>query len=197
MRNVEPRSISKEELNKLPLYKFNGPIHLVDTEDTINEAVSTLKQESIIGFDTETRPTFRKGTRYPTSLLQLASSSEVYLFRLTHLGLTPTIADILADEKILKIGVGIRDDIKELQDIHHFEPSNFIDLQKIARKYGLKKTSLRYLSAHFLNVRISKRAQVSPWHKPKLTDHQIRYAATDAWIPREIYLNMLELGIQH
>lgn len=197
MQNVNPRSISKEELNNLPLYKFDGPIHIIDTKEAIYDAVSVLKQETLIGFDTETRPTFRKGRRYPTSLLQLASANEVFLFRLTHLGLTPNIAGILADDNIVKIGVGIRDDIKELQDIHLFDPANFIDLQKIARKYGLKKTSLRYLSAHFLNVRISKRAQVSPWHKPKLTERQIRYAATDAWVPRKIYLNMLELGIEH
>lgn len=187
--------ISNEELNKLPLFRYDGPIHVIDTRKDLSEAVKSLGQETILGFDTETRPVFRKGKKYPTSLLQLASANEVYLLRLTHIGFTAGVANLLADSGIIKIGVGIRDDLKELQEMRSFTPSNFIDLQHIAKARNIKKTSLRSLSAIFLQVRVSKRAQLSPWHRAILSERQIRYAATDAWIPRKIYLHMLEEGM--
>ncbi len=187
-----PVRISKHELNTLPLGRYQGDIHLVvNREDELN-AIEALKKETLLGFDTETRPSFQKGIRYPTTLVQLAGSKAVYLFRLNHIGFNYNLQQILSDTKITKVGVAVRDDIVDLRRMSKFTPSKFIDLNIVAQKLEIENKGLRNLAAIFLGIRISKNAQVSPWHQTPLKKSQIYYAATDAWACREIYLHMKE-----
>lgn len=189
------RAISKNEINELPLRRYEGPISLVRSGPELKAAVRVLGEEPILGFDTETKPSFKKGHQNQPSLLQLAGAEEVFLFQLDQVPLTDGLLDILSDPKQIKAGVAVRDDIKELQELAEFAEGGFVDLGEVARKLKLKTHGLRNLGANLLGFRISKSAQVSDWSKPKLTPQQITYAATDAWISREIYLRMSQLGM--
>ncbi|HNT93134.1 MAG TPA: 3'-5' exonuclease [Bacteroidales bacterium] len=181
-------TISDEELRKLPVLQFNGRVTLVDTMDKFYRVINDIGRSGLLGFDTETRPSFRKGRRYNVSLLQLANADHAWLFRLNMTGLPPELTRLLADKNIIKAGVAIRDDIKALKSLTHFEPHGFIDLQNIVADHGIKELGLKKLSAIILGYSISKSQQVSNWEAPILTDHQQLYAATDAWVCRRIYL---------
>ncbi|MBC8207001.1 MAG: 3'-5' exonuclease domain-containing protein 2 [Kiritimatiellales bacterium] len=187
--------ITKPEINLLPMKQYEGPIHLIRTPEEADRAAEKLKAESLLGFDTETRPAFRVGESYRPSLLQLASEKEVFLFQIQKTGLTKGLCDILASPEIIKTGVSIRDDVSELRKITNFEPAGFIELATCAKKARIKNLGLRGMAALLLGFRISKREQVSNWAKSELTDSQITYAATDAWLGREIYLHMDQLGL--
>lgn len=182
--------ISKEEMGQLETAAFGGLIHVIDREEDVDLAVSRLSQFSILGFDTETRPSFRKGEFHRVSLLQLASRQEAFLFRLHHTGLPAGLTRILSDPAISKVGVAIRDDIRKLQTIRNFKPEGFIDLQDYSGKYGIESNSLRKLAAIVLGVRISKTQQTSNWEARNLDEQQIIYAATDAWVGLEIFLGL-------
>ena len=179
--------LSKEEINDLPMLAYEGEVMLVQTEGEMARALNFLKKETLLGFDTESRPSFKKGKSYPTSLIQLAGSELVVLIRLN-------LAGLLADPGIIKAGVAIRDDIRALQKLHEFTPGGLADLAEIAKQRGIKAQGLRTLAAQLMGCRISKAAQCSNWAKKTLTPQQIRYAATDAWIGREIYLRMMDQG---
>ncbi len=187
--------ITKDEINRLPMKQYEGPFHLIRTPDDAERAVEKLKQEALLGFDTETRPTFRVGEYYQPSLLQLATGAEVFLFQLKLTGLTPGLCKILSDPDIIKPGVSIKDDLKELRKLTHFEPAGFVELATHAKQAHIKNLGLRGLAALLLGFRISKREQTSNWAKNELTESQLRYAATDAWLGREIYLHMKDLGL--
>ncbi|WP_174405211.1 3'-5' exonuclease [Desulfovibrio subterraneus] len=188
------RKITKDEINELPLYRFEGQVELVRTEEELAAAVQRMRQENLLGFDTETRPTFRKGKINLPSLVQFACSDVVYLIQLNWLPLTESVKDLLADAAIVKTGVAVRDDIKDLQRLSFFEDAGVLDLGEVARSIGLETHGLRNLAANLLDVRISKGAQCSNWASRELTTQQIQYAATDAWISREIHLRMESLG---
>ncbi|WBF69261.1 3'-5' exonuclease domain-containing protein 2 [Desulfovibrio subterraneus] len=188
------RKITKDEINELPLYRFEGQVELVRTEEELAAAVQRMRQENLLGFDTETRPTFRKGKINLPSLVQFACSDVVYLIQLNWLPLTESVKDLLADAAIVKTGVAVRDDIKDLQRLSFFEDAGVLDLGEVARSIGLETHGLRNLAANLLDVRISKGAQCSNWASRELTTQQIQYAATDAWISREIHLRMEALG---
>lgn len=158
-------------------------------------AVAELRREKILGFDTETRPSFRRGKSYPPALLQLGGAEKVYLFQLLKLEDPTPALDILADPNIIKVGVAIRDDVRKLRERQDFRPGGFIELADITHKRDIVNTGLRSLAAIFLGVRISKGAQVSNWSRDHLSDAQTVYAATDAWISREIYMRLRELGL--
>ncbi|MFV0348015.1 MAG: 3'-5' exonuclease [Halodesulfovibrio sp.] len=197
MRNIPERykrKITKDEINELPLFRFEGQVELVRTEDELVAAVQRMRQEHLLGFDTETRPTFRKGKINLPSLVQFACSDIVYLIQLNWLPLTDSVKDLLADSAIVKTGVAVRDDIKDLQKLSFFEDAGVLDLGEVARSIGLETHGLRNLAANLLDVRISKGAQCSNWASRELTTQQIQYAATDAWISREIHLRMETLG---
>lgn len=178
----------------MPLFRFEGQVELVRTEDELVAAVQRMRQEHLLGFDTETRPTFRKGKINLPSLVQFACSDIVYLIQLNWLPLTDSVKDLLADSAIVKTGVAVRDDIKDLQKLSFFEDAGVLDLGEVARSIGLETHGLRNLAANLLDVRISKGAQCSNWASRELTTQQIQYAATDAWISREIHLRMETLG---
>jgi ribonuclease D len=187
--------ITKDEINRLPMKQYEGPIHLIRTPDEAERAAEKLKKETLLGFDTETRPSFRVGEYYPPSLLQLATGKEVFLFQLKLTGLTLRLRDILSSPDIIKTGVSIRDDVSELRKSADFDPAGFVELATHAKKAHIKNLGLRGLAALLLGFRISKREQVSNWAKNELTESQLRYAATDAWLGREIYLHMDCLGL--
>lgn len=182
--------ISKEEIIDFPLGKYTGEIVLIQKRSHAETAINEIKQCDIIGMDTETRPAFRRGVSYPVSLIQLATDQKVYLFRLLKTGPLKGIADILEDNSKIKIGIAPADDMKDLNKSIRFNPQNIIDLNKLAIQNGFESIGAKKLSALVLGFRISKAQQVSNWEAEKLTQAQIDYAATDAWICREIYLRL-------
>ena len=185
------KSISNDELAELPLSSYEGVIHLIEQPEDMDLAVEYLSRQSILGFDTETRPAFKKGQTYPVSLLQLSTSDQAFLIRINKVGLPAGLIKILASPKILKIGVAIRDDIKILQRIVTFKPSGFIELQDLVKVYGIENFSLKKLSAIVLGFRISKSARLTNWDAPELSEQQLIYGATDAWVSCEIYKQLL------
>jgi len=179
--------ISKEAINQFPLARWEGPVHLARTADEAAAAAVRLARAEVLGFDTETRPAFRKGQKFPPSLLQLAAADEVVLFQLQRTGLPASLLAILANPAIIKAGVGLEFDLKSLQEVQFFQPGGFVDLARMARRRGIRNHGLRGLAAAVCSIRISKSARTTNWATPDLTPQQILYAATDAWIGREIY----------
>lgn len=182
------QSLNKEELAELPLISYSGPIYVIQSPHEVKLAVKALSKESILGFDTETRPVFRRGEYYPVALLQLTGESATYIFQLSLIAkaLKP-IANILSDPNILKVGVAIREDIRKLQERIHFKPKGFIEISDLSRDLGIQQTGLRNLAGILLGVRISKAVQVSNWAMRHLTRAQVQYAATDSWISKIVY----------
>lgn len=152
-----------------------------------------VRQETILGFDTETRPAFRKGESYLPSLLQLGGEHHVWLFHLSRLKDLEPLFAVLADQRIVKAGVAIDRDILELKELSEFEAAGFTDIGKMAEKRVFRKTGLRPLAALLLEGRVSKGAQVSNWSSFPLSEKQIRYAATDAWVSRSLYLALQKI----
>lgn len=185
-------NINEEEIQKLPLFSYSGEVVIVDNMETYNQIKPELFLEAIWGFDTETKPCFKKGIANitPVSLLQISSLEKTYLFRLNQLPLQKEVIRLFASPSHIKVGVSIRDDIKSLKKLHNFAPAGFIDLQDIAKLYGIAEMSLKKLAAIVLELRISKAQQLSNWAAEELSEKQIRYAATDSWISREIYVNL-------
>lgn len=184
--------ITPEELSLLPVIEFTGQIILVDRPGLINEALDFLEQQKFLGFDTETRPSFKKGRINSVSLLQLAADERVYLFRLNKIGLPHRLATILATEKIKKIGAAIRDDIRILQKLQKFSPGGFIDLQQYVGQFGINDKGVRKLAGIILKGRISKSQQLTNWDAEEITGGQKIYAATDAWVCLKMYMKLLE-----
>ena len=187
-----PERLGKEHIKTLPLRAFKGKIHLITEMKDVSDAIKTLRECPFLGFDTETRPVFRKGVQHNVSLLQLSTSKEAFLFRLNYLGFPNELVELLEDSKILKVGVAILDDVRGLLKLRHFKAGGFIELADIASELGIITCGLRNLAAIFLGVRITKKAQLSNWESPVINSKQSLYAATDAWICLEIYL-FLEL----
>jgi ribonuclease D len=194
--NTIKKCISNDELAEMPLSSFEGVIHVIEYPEDLDNALKYLNNQPILGFDTESRPAFRKGQVFPVSLLQLATSDQAFLFRINKIGLPAGIVKILASSKILKIGVAIRDDIKILQRIVHFKPSGFIELQDLVKDYGIENFSLKKLSAIVLGFRISKAARLTNWDVQELSEQQLIYGATDAWVSIEIYKQLLITPIE-
>ncbi len=187
------QSITKEEIKQLPLFVYKGEIVIVEDESQIDAIVKSLRKYSLLGFDTETRPSFHKGEMYKVGLLQLATSEMVYLFRLNKCGFSSCLRSLLADPEIVKVGVGIRDDIRNLRKLRDFVPASFVDLQEFAEKFGILDKSFLRLMAIILGVKISKRQRVTNWNAPQLSEGQIYYAATDAWGALKMYQYLLTL----
>lgn len=194
-KNIFRKSITTDEILELPQQIFEGNIWIVDSEDTLQIAITKLKQSPIIGFDTETKPSFKKGVgnRNSVALLQLSTEQDAFLFRIAKIGLPPAIADILSDQEIIKVGVAVKEDIRILQKIYAFKPNGFLELQDFVKQFKIENFSLKKMAAIILNVRISKSQRLSDWDSDILSHAQNVYAATDAWVCREIYLKLIEL----
>ena len=175
-------TIDNDSVAQLPAARFPGRIVIVDSEEQVEAACSDLQRSEIIGFDTETRPSFRAGVSYKVGLLQLATASVCYLFRLSHIRLDNRILKILGSRQILKVGADVTGDIRSLHALRHFHADGFVDLQVEASRWGIEEKSLRKLSAIVLGKRISKAQRLSNWEAGTLTLQQREYAATDAWV---------------
>ena len=185
--------ISNEQTALLPAVEFRGEIRIVEHERDIAAACKTLAEQPVIGFDTETRPSFRPGVTFRVSLLQLSTPTVCYLFRLNKIPLAKPILQLLEDRRVLKIGADVAGGprARGVFSIRHFRDGGFVDLQGIAPEWGIGEKSLRKLSAIVLGRRVSKAQRLSNWEAATLTDKQQLYAATDAWVCTRIYEQLL------
>jgi ribonuclease D len=189
------RLISREEMANLPIRRYEGRVWLVATPRDLDEARADILREDVVGLDTETRPAFRKGEKHLPCLVQVATARAVYLFQLSRREGLPLIAGLLAAPRIVKAGVALAHDLRELKLVLPFTEHGMLDLGVVARRHGIGQTGVRNLAGIFLGWRIPKGARTSNWAAPRLTPHQITYAATDAWICRELFLRFAELGL--
>ncbi len=180
-------NISKEEVMNLPIGRYEGEIVCIDSRRKLRKVLPSLWQERSLGFDTETRPSFKKGHINSLALIQLATSGRAWLIRLNKIGYDKDLWRLLSDDKLQKIGIGLQDDIRKLREIHDFEPGGFIELQEFVKDFGIEDNSLVKITAQVLGFRVSKSQQLSNWEAEKLTEKQQKYAATDAWVCYEIY----------
>src|SRR6266581_2257125 len=190
-----PRSISREDMAKLPIRRYEGRVCLVATPGNLEEARSDLRQESITGFDTETRPAFKKGESHLPALVQVATARAVYLFQLRRTDVFPALAELLSEPRTIKAGVSLADDLRALKKVFPFEEKNMLDLGQVARRSGFEQTGVRNLAGILLGLRIPKGTKTSNWAARELSPAQIAYAATDAWACRELYLRFQDLGL--
>ncbi len=180
-------TIDKEELKKLPLQAFMGTIRVVDSMAGLKKYLSVLKKEKVVGFDTETRPSFRKGQVNQISLVQLATPFHAFLFRISALSLPDKLIELFEDDSIIKVGAALHDDLIDLRRIRDFKAGGFLDLQKYVGAFGIENKGVAKLSGIVLGFRISKNQQLSNWDAGKLNKAQKEYAATDAWVCLKIY----------
>jgi len=174
--------ITNEDIAQLDLLSFDGEIRVIDSIEKIDEAINELKFEKALGFDTETKPTFRKGEYHPTALIQLSTLDKTFLFRLNKIGHPKSLYDLLENPEINKYGISIDDDLKDLKKCKDFTPNGFLDVNRIAKNLEITHIGVKKLTAIFLNKRISKNQQTSNWENEELTGAQQKYAATDSWI---------------
>jgi len=189
------RKISSEDLLRLPIRRYEGPVHLVATAPDLQRAMQDICQESIVGFDTETRPAFRAGEKHRPSLVQFATANAAYLFQVQRQNYSAAIREILSSARVVKAGVSVAEDLRNLKNLFEFEERAVLDLGKVAKRLGLNQTGVRNLAGIFLGVRIPKGAKTTNWAASRLTRQQITYAATDAWVCRELYLRFNQLHL--
>jgi ribonuclease D len=191
---MQRHAISSEQLAQLALRRYEGRIHFIADDREMEWAGRELAGEEVVGFDTETRPSFRKGERYLPSIVQVAAERAVYVIQLKRLQTFETLAALLETKQVLKAGIGMANDFEKLREVFHFEPASVVDLSLIARKHGMKQSSLRHLAGSLLGFRVPKGHQTSNWAIPRLSRSQIIYAATDAWVCRQLYLKFKEMN---
>ena len=196
VNNKYVENISAQELEKYDLSWFKGELVIIEDIVTFKNNFPRLLSSGVLGFDTETRPSFHKGRNNKVSLIQLATADLACLFRINKIGIPPELAELLADPEIIKAGVAIHDDIRILKRIKKFEPEGFVDLQKLVREFGIQSSGLKKLSAIVLGFRISKRQQVTDWETTQLSEAQQVYAATDAWVCHQIYTKLIHDGVR-
>lgn len=191
MNKTYRENISVEEIKELNLSCFEGEIFLIDNLEKFYAVLPRLQKSLMLGFDTETKPSFKKGRKHKVSLIQLADDKIAWLFRINKIGIPSELISVMADPKIIKTGVAIHDDIRMLSGIRKFNPAGFIDLQAFVKKYGIESSGLKKLAAIVLGFRISKRQQVTDWEAVQLSEAQQIYAATDAWVCHQIYNHLI------
>ena len=189
---ARPR-LTKEQINAHPIKTYPGRIHLIRRSEQIEPAVRQLEEEKVLGFDTETRPTFRVGESYPPAVLQLVGEQAAYIFQLRHCRLSQALCGLLANPQIIKAGVAWDRDVQELAKLASFQPAGFVDVGELAKQAGCTNHGLRGLATTLLGFRVSKNSQTSNWANGTLTRAQIEYAATDAWVGRELYQKLQRL----
>ena len=187
-----PRQISKAEVAEMPLVHFPGKIVVIDTLVEAEKAVAVLQKAKIIGFDTETRPAFRKGQRNKVALLQLSTDDICFLFRLNIIGFTPSLLALLSSPDVLKIGLSLKDDYMTIRRLSQLEPAGFVELQQFVKKHNIAEASLQKIYAILFGEKISKSQRLSNWEADILSEGQKKYAAIDAWACLKIYSALLE-----
>lgn len=185
-------TITKEETNHLELNRYRGSITFVADDESLTHALKALRREKVLGFDTESRPSFKKGQNFLPSLVQLCGEETVYIFQLEKLSNPKRLFRLFERDDILKVGVATGFDVRQLTEIIPFKARGFLDLEPLTDECGIKNNGLRSLTAIVLGFRISKSEQRSNWGRVQLSERQIQYAATDAWVSREIYLRLME-----
>ncbi|MBR5841332.1 MAG: 3'-5' exonuclease domain-containing protein 2 [Bacteroidaceae bacterium] len=188
-----PSDIAKAEIAQMPPALFDGRIIVIHAKADVDKAVSYLKKRPIVGVDTETRPSFAKGRTYEVSLLQVSTEDTCFLFRLNYIGMPDSLVELLQDERLLKVGLSLRDDLQGLNRKHNFEPRGFLDLQHYVKEMGMEAQSLQKIYALLFGEKISKSQRLTNWEADVLTDRQKGYAATDAWACVRIYKYLEEL----
>jgi ribonuclease D len=179
----------------LPIRRYEGEVCLVATRSELERALAELRQEDVVGFDTETRPAFRKGETFLPCLVQAATARRVYLFQLRQPQEHQVLAELLAESRVVKAGVALANDLRSLKLLFPFTESNTLDLGIVARRWRMSQTGLRNLAGIFLGIRIPKGARTSNWAAARLSAAQVAYAATDAWACRELFLRYRTLGL--
>ena len=187
--------LSRDEVNALPVRRYEGEVRVVADSADAAEALRSILEETVVGFDTETRPAFRAGESYPPSLAQVATARAVYLFQVRNRAPAEAVAQVLAAGQVVKAGVALADDLKALRKIVEFAEKSIVDLGSVARRNGLQQSGVRNLTALFLGFRIPKGTKTSNWARAQLTPQQIAYAATDAWACRELYVRFRTQGL--
>jgi len=193
MPKIIYNKFGKNEISSLPVVQYNGKIIVILTPGETEKAVNYLLTKSILGFDTETRPSFKKGELHNVALLQVATEQECFLFRLNHTGLTPAIIRLLEDKTVTKVALSWHDDLMGLHKRSDFTTGIFIDIQQHVHDIGIEDMSLRKIYANLFGEKISKRQQLSNWEADILNDSQKRYAAIDAWACIKIYREIIRL----
>ena len=183
--------ISKDLIQWMPVIGFSGEVIIVDEPQQVADAIAYLRAQKVLGVDTESRPSFKRGVRYPTALVQIASEERCYLFRLSKIGLPQELANIFTDNTICKVGLAFKDDINGLRRIRNFKPVNCVDLQSIVGKWGILDMGLQKIYAICFGRKISKTQQLTNWENAQLTPEQARYASTDAWATLRIYNELM------
>jgi ribonuclease D len=183
--------ITKEEVNQMPVVAFDGEITLVDHPSKVNAAIETLRESAVVGIDTETKPSFTRGMHHKVSLVQISSLGHCFLFRLNKMPFPDELAIFLADENVKKIGLALKDDFNGLIRQKKFKPANFVDLQAIAKNYGILELGLQKMFAIVFGRKISKSQRLTNWENAELTEQQQVYAATDAWASLLIYMQLM------
>ena len=193
MKKLIYNKFDKKRIAELPLAVFGGKVIVVLSPSETEKAVNYLLSHSILGIDTETRPSFKKGHVNQVSLLQVSTHNTCFLFRLNITGMTPSILRFLEDITVPKVGLSLHDDITALRRKADFEPGNFIDLQKIVGDIGVEDLSLQKLYANFFGKKISKNQRLTNWESDVLNEKQKAYAATDAWACIMLYEELMRL----
>lgn len=194
MKKTIYKKFDKSVIASLPIVRFEGRIVTVVSETEASRAVDFLLSQSVVGIDTETKPAFKRGVIHQVALLQVSTHDICFLFRLNHLGLSPSIVRLLTDKKVPKVGLSLHDDLHMLHKRGDFQAGTFIDLQDLVKKMGIEDMSLQKLYANLFSQRISKSQQLSNWQADVLTDKQKLYAATDAWACIMIYEELMRLS---
>ena len=189
------RTISRDEVVALPIQRYEGETVVVASPVELERAHADFAQEALVGIDTETRPAFRKGESYPPSLVQVATGKAVYLFQIQQVDCSAVLKDLLNSESVVKAGVSLAYDLRQLKHVFAFAEQSIVDVGWAAKRQGLEQTGVRNLAALFLGLRIPKGAKTTNWSSHRLTQQQIAYAATDAWVCRQLYLRFEELGV--
>lgn len=178
----------------MEIKKYTGTVHLVDSVHGRERAMQAILSEQVVGVDTETKPVFQKNQFHLPCLAQIATASAVYLFQLKRMDFSGALTKIFENPALIKAGVGLVQDITHLQKVFSFEPQNIVDLSRVAQRHGIKQSGVRNLAARLLGFRVSKGCATSNWDRSQLTHMQIMYAATDAWVCRELFARFQQLG---
>lgn len=189
------RSISRDDINALPIRRYEGEVRLVATHEDLERARAEFAAERVTGFDTETRPSFRVGESHPPALAQVATARAVWIFPLQRMNCASVLGELISSKTTVKAGVGLGEDLRQLRKSFAFEPHSIVDLGAAARRHKLEKSGVRALAAMFLGFRVPKGAKTTNWAAQRLSPQQVAYAATDAWACRELYLKFEELGV--